>query len=130
MIILNLQFLAIYYTSTSNMSLRPSPTKLNPRTIINIAKPGKSENHHVSGKKEAPLATIVPRSGVGDCAPNPKKLKDEPTKITNPRSNVIFVKREGRQLGSISRNIICNFDAPIISAAVIYPSVLIDLVIL
>ena len=112
------------------MSLRPSPTRLNPRTTIKIAKPGNSENHHVSGKKEAPFATIVPRSGVGGCAPNPKKLKDEPTKITNPRSKVIFVKREGKQLGSISRNMICNFEAPIISAAAIYPSVLIDLVIL
>ena len=81
-------------------------TKLNPKTTINIAKPGKSENHHVSGNIEAPLATIVPRSGVGACAPNPKKLRDEPTRITKPKSKVIFVNNDGRQLGKISLNII------------------------
>ena len=80
------------------MSFRPSPTKLNPRTTINIAKPGKSENHHVSGSKDAPFATIVPRSGVGGWAPKPKKLKEDPTRITKPRSKVIFVNKEGKQL--------------------------------
>ena len=88
------------------MSFRPSPTKLKPRTTIKIAKPGNSENHQVSGNTEAPFATIVPRSGVGGWAPNPRKLKEDPTKITNPRSRVILVSREGKQLGNISLNII------------------------
>ena len=62
--------------------------------------------------------------------PKPKKLKDDPTRITKPKSKVIFVNKEGKQLGKISLNIIWNLDAPIISAALIYPSVLIDRVIL
>ena len=76
------------------MSLRPSPTKLNPRTTIKIAKPGKRENHHVSGKKEAPLATIVPRSGVGAWAPNPKKLREDPTSITNQDPKLFLLEEK------------------------------------
>ena len=94
------------------------------------AKPGNNENHQVSGRTEAPFATIVPRSGVGGWAPNPKKLNEDPTRITKPKSRVIFVSSEGRQLGKISLNIIWILDAPMISAAAIYPSVFTERVIL
>ena len=81
------------------MSLRPSPTRLNPRTTIKIAKPGNSENHQVSGKKEAPFATIVPRSGVGGCAPNPKKLNEAIEIIAPPKSSVAITIIIGKIFG-------------------------------
>ena len=40
-----------------------------------IAKPGNVAIHHASLMKSRPSASIAPHSGVGGCAPKPRKLR-------------------------------------------------------
>ena len=77
-----------------------------------IARAGKIEIHHWSGKNFAPSDTIVPKAGLGGCSPKPTKLRDAPVRITQPISRVILVKIGPKQLGNISLKIICHLLAP------------------
>src|SRR5450756_1144505 len=73
--------------------------------------------HHSSGMYLAPSATIWPKAGVGGCSPKPTKLREAPTKVTQPTSRAIFVKTGDRQLGKISRKRMWNLLVPVNSAA-------------
>src|SRR5690606_8695121 len=86
--------------------------KLKPSTVTKIANPGNVACHHISGKYTRPSAIIVPHSGVGGCAPKPRKPKLAPVKITKPISNVAFTIMVEIQLGNTSIKAIRHLLAP------------------
>src|SRR5712691_5892133 len=47
---------------------------------------------------------MVPHSGVGGCAPRPRKLRPDAVRITNPMSRVTLTMIGDQALGRISRN--------------------------
>ena len=55
---------------------------------------------------------MLPHDGVGGWGPNPRKLKDAPTRMTNPMSNVILTTSGDMMLGSTSLNAMRHLLAP------------------
>src|SRR5215218_6903128 len=53
-------------------SCRPSPTRLNARTVSRSARPGNVMNHHASRKIEAASESIAPQLGVPGSIPTPR----------------------------------------------------------
>src|SRR5699024_7731448 len=72
----------------SSASRNPSPNKLNPKTTSNMARPGKVTTHGEFCNACLPSLNIAPHSGVGGCAPNPRKLSPAASKIAVPILNV------------------------------------------
>src|SRR6185437_15508740 len=102
---------------TSKRSRRPSPSRLNPRATKRMAQPGSTDSHQSSGRKEAPEATMVPRSGVGGWMPSPRKDSEAPMRMTKPASSEVLTAMAETQLGRISRKMIWSLLAPSVSAA-------------
>src|SRR5262249_49167254 len=57
----------------SSTSRSPSPSRLKPRLTTKMAMPGMVETHHWSRMYSRPEEIIAPHSGIGGCAPRPRK---------------------------------------------------------
>src|SRR6202008_5007537 len=57
----------------SSTSRSPSPSKLNARLVIRMATPGTVDSHQASVRWLRPVESIAPHSGIGGCAPRPRK---------------------------------------------------------
>ena len=75
-------------------------------TTVNMASPGKVEIHHARPSTSRPTATISPHSGVGGCAPSPRKLRPAPTEMAWPNSSVESTSSGIAMFGSTCRNMI------------------------
>ena len=97
----------------SMASLKPSPKKLNAKTITKIAIPGAIEIQGSVNKYCFPLTTMSPQLVEGGCAPIPRKLKLDSDKIDAGTFNVNKTINEEIQFGRICLNIITDFFTPI-----------------
>src|SRR3546814_17443446 len=57
----------------SSASRSPSPKRLMASTVIRMARPGKVTTHHARVMNSRASASMAPHSGVGGCAPWPRK---------------------------------------------------------
>ena len=57
----------------SHRSRSQSPTKLNDKTVRNMAIPGKKATHHADPRYSLPLEMSAPHDGVGGGTPAPRK---------------------------------------------------------
>ncbi len=83
----------------SSASRSPSPRRLLPMTTSVIAMPGYIINCGALRKNNRPSLSIVPHSGVGGCAPRPRKLTPEIASINAPSSSVARTMTDGMTLG-------------------------------
>src|SRR5699024_3771696 len=110
----------------SNAARNPSPNKLNPSTTKKIAMPGKAMTHGAVWSAERPSLNIAPHSGVGGCAPSPKKLNPAASKIAVPIPSVAWTMIGATQFGKTCWMTILPCFAPIALAASIYSISLTD----
>lgn len=89
-----------------------------------MASAGNAVIHQYCGIYFEPSEIMVPKDGVGGCSPRPMKLRDAPSRMTQPTSSAILVSTGDRQLGSSSLNRMWNLLAPTSSAFLIKYSLL------
>lgn len=65
----------------SNLSLKQSPSKLNPNDKKSIAKPENIAGQGESNRKFLPSERDKPNDGIGGCAPKPRNESEASTKI-------------------------------------------------
>ncbi len=69
------------------------------RTVIKIARPGNVTTHQARSINSRDSANIVPHSGVGGCAPIPKKPSAAASRIAFENDRVAYTVTGPRQLG-------------------------------
>src|SRR6185295_2085188 len=72
----------------SSASRRPSPTRLMARTVMRMARPGNVTTHHARRMNSRAVASMVPHSGVGGCAPRPRKPRAAAPRIASEKQSV------------------------------------------
>ena len=104
----------------SSVSCKLSPRRFVAITTVNMASPGNVEIHHAGPSTSRPTATISPHSGVGGCAPSPRKLRPAPTEMACPNSSVDSTSSGTAVFGSTCRSMIRTSGTPISRAASMY----------
>src|SRR5690606_30766042 len=72
----------------SSASRSPSPIRLMASTVTRIARPGNVTTHHARMMNSRASASIVPHSGVGGCAPMPRKPRAAASRIALENESV------------------------------------------
>src|SRR5512141_46976 len=85
----------------SSASRKASPNRLIDNTVIMIATPGKLVTHGADRKNSRPFDIIAPHSGVGGCAPKPRKLSPAASRIEEDTYSVASTTAGPTTLGRI-----------------------------
>src|SRR5215472_4747291 len=101
----------------SSTSRSPSPSRLNPRLTMQIARPGNAATHHWSSTNFLPAEIMAPHSGDGGCAPSPRNPSPAAVRMMPAMSRVTRTITEARQSGMMWRNTIRKDPAPSSRAA-------------
>ena len=102
----------IVFSFGSSASRRPSPVRLKASTVIRIARPGSVTTHHALWMNSSALASIEPHSGVGGCAPRPRKPSAAASRIADEKPSVAWTISGAAQFGSTVSNISRAVPAP------------------
>lgn len=89
-----------------------------------MARPGKRAIYGAENKKSRPLLNIVPHSGDGGCAPNPRKDNPAAERIAVANLKVPWIIIGDRILGKICLKIMTKSFAPSERTASMYSSFL------
>src|SRR5207253_3202930 len=89
----------------SRASRRPSPIKLMASTTSRMAIPGNVTTHQALRMNSRASASIVPHSGVGGCAPMPRKPSAAAFRMASEKDNAACTISGAVTLGSMTRNI-------------------------
>ena len=114
------RFLVRFYCSLNDGSIAsrsPSPAIFHPRTVITMARPGKTQSVGYACRKFRPPASMDPQVGVGAGGPSPRKLRPDSTRIAEARRRVAITIIGASTFGKMWRNIIFIFFNPIERAA-------------
>ena len=76
------------------------------------ASPGAAATHHWSSTYSRPLAISAPHSGIGGCAPKPRKPRPAAVKIMPAMSSVTRTITDDRHSGMMCRSTMRHGDAP------------------
>src|SRR5690606_35749730 len=85
---------------TSRKSRRPSPKRLNPRTVTMIASPEKIDIHGAESMYCLPSVIIEPHVGVGGATPNPRNDSEASTRMAVPVPRLASTIKGETTLGS------------------------------
>src|SRR5690606_4334081 len=96
----------------SSASRRPSPIRLIASTVSRMARPGSVTTHQARRMNSRASASMVPHSGVGGCAPMPRKPSAAASRIALEKESVACTISGAMQLGSIGLNISLSGPAP------------------
>src|SRR5690606_631004 len=102
----------------SSASRSPSPIRLMASTVTRIASPGNVTTHQARMMNSRASASIVPHSGVGGCAPMPRKPRAAASRMALEKDRVAWTMSGAVQFGRMVLNIRRNLLAPATLAAV------------
>src|SRR5690606_8787415 len=88
----------LLFSRGSSASRSPSPQRLMARTVTRIARPGKVTTHQARMMNSRASASIVPHSGVGGCAPSPRKPSAAASRMAVENDSVACTVSGARQL--------------------------------
>src|SRR5690606_29810185 len=108
----------------SRASRNPSPARLKARTVIRMASPGKVTTHQALCTNSRALASMLPHSGVGGCAPRPRNPSAAASRIAVEKPSVAWTMSGAMQFGSTVTNISRASPAPLTREAVTYSLVI------
>ena len=97
----------------SNLSLKQSPSKLNPNDKKSIAKPENIAGQGESNRKFLPSERDKPNDGIGGCAPKPRNESEASTKIAAESNRLDWTSITDVMFGKIWYTIILKSEAPI-----------------
>src|SRR5919106_7036732 len=104
----------------SKMSLRASPAKAKPNTVIEMATPGKMRiQGAVAMYWAAWPVSMRPQEGGGSEIPNPRKLRPASARMAVPNMEDMMIRNGATVLGATWRNMILRSEAPMARAAVV-----------
>lgn len=104
----------------SNISRSWSPKMFKHRSVAPRALPGNTAVHQLLARYPRASPNIPPHSGVGGCAPSPRKLNEAPIRIASPNPKVPSTNTVCLMFGRMCRQMIRRPDAPAACAASTY----------
>src|ERR1700730_4175337 len=96
----------------ASASPRPSPNRLNPKTVTKIATPGKVATHQAEARNCRPSTIMLPQLGSGGWAPSPRYDRPDSMRMVWPRRRVACTMMTGSALTSTWRPRIRRWLAP------------------
>src|SRR5205807_9962355 len=101
----------------SSRSRRPSPRRLNPRTVSAIAAPGRTAIHGSSSMYCRAALSINPQEAVGGWVPRPRKLSAASVRMAVERDTVVCTIKGAETFGTTCRSMIFQLGRPTARAA-------------